>query len=148
MDEFNKFSTNNLKVAKSVIDEFNKVNFSDPSLVNLSNLITEEIESRSKLVESDFEEFKAKYIGKYVKDIQKRCFRVDCIDYLEDIHIIQIKTKLVLYQDSDWTNIQYSEEYFSMYNLKPNNLNIEGLFEISDTEFKEKLNKTIENGLA
>jgi hypothetical protein len=32
--------------------------------------------------------------------------------------------------------------------LKPNNLNIEGLFEISDTEFKEKLNKTIENGLA
>jgi hypothetical protein len=54
-----------------VIDEFDKVNSSDPSLVNLSNPITEEIESRSKLVESDFEEFKAKYLGKYVKDIQK-----------------------------------------------------------------------------
>lgn len=153
MEEFNKFSIPELNTGIFIIDEFLDKNSPDTSLQNLRNLMKEEIEKRTHLgpIEKRIESLRAKYLGKYMGYVSSdsiEYFRVDRIEYIEGIDIITVGSKLIIVCfDDNYTNILYNSEPIDVSNLNPSNPDMRDFFDVSEAEFKEKLNKIIENGL-
>jgi len=154
MEEFNKFSIPELNTGIFIIDEFLDKNSQDPSLINLRDLMKEEIEKRTHLgsVEKGLENLKTKYLGKYIgfrSSDSIEYFRVDRIEYIEEINIITVRSKLIIICfDDNYTNILYNTEPIDACSINPSNLDMRDFFDVSEAEFKGKLNKIITNGLA
>lgn len=154
MEEFSKFSIGELNTGIFIIDEFLDKNSPDTSLQNLRDLMKEEIEKRTHLgpIEKRIENLRAKYLGKYMgynSSDSIEYFKVDEIEYVEGLDIIAIGSKFIIVCfDNDYTNIQHTTEPCSICNLNPSNPDMRDFFDISEAEFKEKLNKIIEHGLA
>ena len=149
MGEFSKFSIQDLNTVISVIDE---VKSQGASIWSLKDLITKEINSRTNHTKVlDINDLRAKYLGKYVGykgSDEIMYFRIDNINHFPDLDIIAIESKLVICEDDDWFDIHHSLEGANVCNLSPQNLDMRDFFDVSETEFKEKLNKIITNGLA
>lgn len=153
MEEFSKFSIPELNTGIFIIDEFLDKNSQDPSLINLRDLMKEEIEKRTHLgSEKRLENLKTKYLGKYIgfrSSTSIEYFRVDRIEYIEEMNIITVGSKLIIECfDDNYTNISYNTEPIDVRNLHPSNLDMRDFFDVSEAEFKRKLNKIITNGLA
>lgn len=154
MEEFNKFSIGELNTGIFIIDEFQKENSPDPSLTNLRDLMEKEINNRTHLgpIEKKIENLKSMYLGKYmgyVSSDSTKYFKVDEIEHLNDLGIITIGSKLIIecFND-DYTLIQYTTEPSSICNLSPQNIDMRDFLMSSEEEFKRKLNKIINDGLA
>jgi hypothetical protein len=154
MEEFNKFSIDELNTGIFIIDEFLDKNSPDTSLQNLRDLMKEEIEKRTHLgpIEKRIENLRAKYLGKYMGYVSGdsiKYFKVDEIEHLEDLDIITIGSKFIIVLfDDDYINIQYTTEPCSICNLNPQNIDMRDFLMSSEDEFKRKLNKIINDGLA
>lgn len=154
MEEFSKFSIPELNTGIFIINEFLDKNSQDPSLINLRDLMKEEIEKRTRVDPTikGLESLKAKYLGKYVgykSDIYLKYFKIDEFEYIEEMNVIYAKSKLVItYFDDKFITIQYTTEPFCICNLNPSNIDMRDFFDVSEAEFKGKLNKIITNGLA
>lgn len=153
MEEFSKFSIADLNTGIFIIDEFLDKNSPDTSLQNLRDLMKEEIEKRHLgPTEKSIENLRAKYLGKYMgynSSDSIEYFKVDEIEYVEGLDIIAIGSKFIIVCfDSDYTNIQHTTEPCSICNLNPSNPDMRDFFNVSEAEFKEKLNKIINDGLA
>ena len=154
MEEFSKFSIPELNTGIFIIDEFLDKNSQDPSLINLRDLMKEEIEKRTRLgsVKKGLENLKTKYLGKYIgfrSSDSIEYFKVDRIEYIKEMDIITVGSKfIIVYFDDNYTNILYNTEPIDICNLNPSNLDMRDFFDVSEAEFKGKLNKIITNGLA
>lgn len=152
MDEFNKFSIEELNQTIFVLDEFQKKNSPDPSLQNLQNLIENEIERRTNIGNNiSLDELKEKFLGKYVRYVSddQLLFRIDEIIEDNSLGMVYFKSKLVIIEYSDgYICIQYTSEPSQTVNINPNNFDLKNFIISSPEEFNETLNKIIKNGLA
>lgn len=151
MDEFNKFSIEELNQTIFVLDEFQKWNCPDPSLQNLRDLIKEEIENRTNVNTDSLESFRRDYLGKYVKYVgsdETLFFRIDEILEDKDLDTVFVQSKLIIvaYYEG-YTDIQYTSEPGQAVSLNPHNLDLRDFILSSPEEFKETINKIINNGL-
>lgn len=154
MDEFNKFSIEELNLTDLVLDEFLKYNSPDPSLQNLQNLIKEEIERRTAIIEENsLESFKKKYTGQYISyhsDDRIIHFKIDEIVYNSGMCMVFVNTTFLITEwlDAKYEEVTKTEIPRTMFSINPYHLSLgRGVTLSSEEEFKEKLNKIINNGL-